>query len=194
MGRQRSDHSEARQRLLETADRLFYQHGIRAIGIDRVIAEAGVAKMTLYTHFASKDDLVLAVLHHREAAFLASFQPILERHQHSGGGPVRGLFAAFKEWFAREDFRGCAFINAAVELADPAHPGRSYVREQKRRFGEFIRGYLTASLGAEAASVVPAIALLIEGAIVTALIHGAPEVADVAADAAEKILESARRG
>lgn len=62
MGAKLAAKSQARQRLLETADRLFYQDGVRAVGIDRVIAEAGVAKMTLYTHFPSKDDLILAAL------------------------------------------------------------------------------------------------------------------------------------
>src|SRR5262245_2695423 len=66
--------SEARQRILETADRLFYQEGVRAVGVDRIIAEAGVAKMSLYKHFPSKDDLILAVLKHREVSVLEFFR------------------------------------------------------------------------------------------------------------------------
>src|SRR5262249_8650023 len=73
MGRTRQT-SEARQRILETADRLFYQDGIRAVGIDRIIAEANVAKMSLYKHFPSKDDLILAVLKHREEGVLEFFR------------------------------------------------------------------------------------------------------------------------
>ena len=79
MGRTRET-SEARKRILETADRLFYQDGIRAVGIDRIIAEAGVAKMSLYKHFPSKDDLILAVLQYREQSVLEFFRSAMERH------------------------------------------------------------------------------------------------------------------
>ena len=68
----------ARERILETAERLFYAEGIRAVGVDRIIAEAGVAKMTLYNHFASKDDLILAALQHREATFMDRFTAWME--------------------------------------------------------------------------------------------------------------------
>src|SRR5262249_48824161 len=123
----RATTSEARQRILETADRLFYQEGIRAVGIDRIIAEAGVAKMTPYAHFPSKDDLILAVLVHREQGVLEFFRRGLERHGKKGKHPLRAFFAALKEWFETPGFRGCGFQNAAVELADPAHPGAKFV-------------------------------------------------------------------
>ena len=127
MGRTKAT-SEARQRILETADRLFYQEGVRAVGIDRIIAEAGVAKMTLYTHFPSKDDLILAVLKYREQGVLEFFRSAMERHGKKAKNPLRAFFAALKEWFETPGFRGCAFQNAAVELADPAHPGTEFVR------------------------------------------------------------------
>src|SRR5260370_40715345 len=134
MGRKPAATSEARQRILEPADRLFYQEGIRAVGIDRIIAEAGVAKMTLYTHFPSKDDLILAVLKHREEGVLGFFRSAMERHGKKTRGQLRAFFAALKEWFESPGFRGCAFINAAVELADAAHPGAEFVRGHRQRF------------------------------------------------------------
>src|SRR6185369_13581723 len=91
--------SEARQRILETADRLFYQEGIRAVGIDRIIAEAGVAKMSLYNHFPSKDDLILAVLEHREASVLEFFRSTMERHAKKTKHRLRAFFAALKDFF-----------------------------------------------------------------------------------------------
>src|ERR1700756_2978862 len=91
--------SEARQRILETADRLFYQDGIRAVGIDRIIAEADVAKMSLYKHFPSKDDLILAVLKHREETALEFFRSSMERHAKKTKNPLRAFFAALKDWF-----------------------------------------------------------------------------------------------
>lgn len=186
MGRKRET-SEARQRILETADRLFYQDGIRAVGIDRIIAEAGVAKMSLYKHFPSKDDLILAVLQYREQGTLEFFRSAMERHGKKAKNPLRAFFAALKEWIERPGFRGCAFQNAAIELADPAHPGTEFVRGHKERFSEFLRGLVEKAVG-KAAKVAPAVALLVEGAIVTAVIQGKPDAADVARDAALKLV------
>jgi AcrR family transcriptional regulator len=175
--------SEPRQRILETADRLFYRDGIRAVGIDRIIAEANVAKMSLYKHFPSKDDLILAVLKHREEGVLEFFRSAMERHSKKAKNPLRAFFAALKEWFQSPDFRGCAFQNAAIELADPAHPGTEFVRGHKLRFSVFLRGLVEEAVGKAAAKVAPAVALLVEGAIVTAVIQRKPEAADVARDA-----------
>jgi len=186
MGRTREP-SEARQRILETADRLFYQDGIRAVGIDRIIAEARVAKMSLYKHFPSKDDLILAVLKYREEGVLEFFRSAMERHGKKAKNPLRAFFAALKEWFETPDFRGCAFQNAAVELADPTHPGSEFVRGHKERFGEFLRSLVEEAVG-KSAKVASAVALLVEGAIVTAVIQGKPDAADVARDAALKLV------
>jgi AcrR family transcriptional regulator len=190
MGRTRET-SEARQRILETADRLFYQEGIRAVGIDRIIAEANVAKMSLYKHFPSKDDLILAVLQYREQGVLEFFRSAMERHGKKAKSPLRAFFAALKEWFEAPGFRGCAFQNAAAELADPAHPGTEFVRGHKQRFSDFLRGLVEEAVG-KAAKVAPAVTLLVEGAIVTAMIQGRPDAADVARDAALKLVAEER--
>ena len=189
MARSRTSPSEARQRLLETADRLFYRHGVRAVGIDTVIAEAGVAKMTLYNHFPTKDDLIVAVLRYREEQVFAFFTESIERHA-KRTDRLRAFFAALRDWFTSPDFRGCAFQNAAVELADPDHPGTQFVREHKRRFTDLIRGFVEEAVGRPAAKLVSAIALLVEGAVVTAVIHGTPESATVARDTALKLVEN----
>lgn len=186
MGRTKAT-SEARQRVLETADRLFYREGIRAVGIDRIVAEADVAKMTLYAHFPSKDDLILAVLKHREEALVGFFREAIERHAKRTKHPLKAYFAALKELFDSEGFRGCPFQNAAAELADPAHPGVVFVREQKQRFAGSLARMLKESIGKEAEKAAPAIALLVEGAIVSAVIHGSSASADVARDAALKL-------
>jgi AcrR family transcriptional regulator len=186
MGRTRET-SEARRRILETADRLFYRDGIRAVGIDRIIAEAGVAKMSLYKHFPSKDDLILAVLQHREQGVLEFFRSAMERHAKKAKTPLRAFFAALKDFFESPGFRGCPFQNAAVELADPAHPGTEFVRGHKQRFSEFLGGLVERSVGT-AAKVAPAVNILVEGAIITAVIQGDPDAADVARDAALKLV------
>ena len=184
--------SEVRQRILETADRLFYQDGIRAVGIDRIIAEADVAKMSLYKHFPSKDDLILAVLRYREEKLLEFFTAGMERNSKRTKDKLRGFFATLKDFFESPGFRGCAFQNAAVELADPAHAGTQFVKEHKRRFQEFLTGLVEESLGKGAAKVAPAVGLLVEGAIVTAVIQGSPDAVDVARDAALKMVAVAK--
>jgi AcrR family transcriptional regulator len=189
MGRTRSITSQARQRVLVTADRLFYEEGFRAVGVDRIIAEAGVAKMTLYTHFPSKDDLIVAVLLYREECVSEFFRSAMERHVLKAKTPLRAFFVALKEWFQSPGFRGCAFQNAAIELADPDHPGSEFVRAYKRRFGAFVRGLVEQSVGKRATKIAPAVALLVEGAVVTAAIQGKPDAADVARDAALKLVE-----
>src|SRR3954452_24653343 len=176
MGRKRET-SGARQRVLETADRLFYQEGVRAVGIDRIIAEAGVAKMSLYNHFPSKDDLILSVLKLREENVLEFFRQAMERHGKKKNS-LRSFFAALKDLFESPGFRGCPFQNAAVELANPTHPGTEFVRGHKQRFGEFLRGLVEETVGKAGAKVAPAVAILVEGAIVTAVIQGNPEAAD----------------
>src|SRR3954454_7207291 len=184
----KQENSEARQRILEAADRLFYRHGIRAVGIDRIIAEAGVAKMSLYKHFSSKDDLILAVLKYREEGVLEFFRSSMERHGKKARNPLRAFFAALKDLFESPGFRGCPFQNAAVELADPAHPGTEFVRGHKHRFSEFLRGMVEQTVGTAAAKVAPAVNILVEGAIISAVIQGSPAAADVARDAALKLV------
>src|ERR1700749_4178350 len=106
-----------RERILRAAHDLFYREGIRATGIDRVIAESGVAKLTFYRQFASKDDLVLAFLEFRHERWMAWFADALARH----GGTLASIAPALAEWFRSEDFRGCAFLNSVGELG-PALP------------------------------------------------------------------------
>lgn len=191
MGRTRET-SEARLRILETADRLFYAEGVRAVGIDRIIAEAEVAKMSLYKHFPSKDDLILAVLQYREGKVLEFFGAAIERHGKRTKDKLRAFFAALKDWFESPGFRGCAFQNAAVELADPTHAGTLFVKEHKRRFQAFLAGLVEEAVGKGPAKVAPAVGLLVEGAIVTAVIQGSPAAVDVARDAALKLVAEAK--
>ena len=193
MAKKRAVTSEARQRLVVAADRLFYQDGIRSVGVDRVIAEAGVAKMTLYAHFPSKDDLILAVLQHREEHLMEFFRAAMERRAGRTKNKIQAFFAALKDWFKSPKFRGCAFQNAAVELAAPDHPATQFVRDHKRRFAIMLRGLVEESLGTGASKVAQSITLLVEGAVVTAVIQGTPDSADVAREAALRLVRGAKK-
>ncbi len=185
MSKTRPRKSDARQRLIETAERLFYAEGIHAVGIDRIIAEAEVAKMTLYNHFGSKDDLILAVLQYREEKFDSLFEKWMGQHVAAGLDRLEAFFAALKDWFASPGFRGCMFINACAELADAGHAGSQFSAQHKERFHAMLKEVIAGTAGSKAAeSLTPAISLLVEGAIVTAVMQQSPAPADVARDAA----------
>jgi AcrR family transcriptional regulator len=186
------ENSDARQRLIETADRLFYREGLRAVGIDRIIAEAGVAKATLYAHFPSKDDLILAVLQWRELKTDEFFASAMGRHVKAGKGRLAAFYAALREFMAGPDFRGCCFINAATELADPSHPAAKFVPGQKRRFHAFLAGLVEEAVGRPSPAVAEAAAVLTDGAIVTGVIRGCPDPADTAREAVLRLVAAER--
>jgi AcrR family transcriptional regulator len=193
MSQTRVKKSDARQRIVETAERMFYSDGIRAVGIDRIIAEAEVAKMSLYNHFPSKDDLILAVLEYREVKFDGMFEAWMGRHLSQGKDRLRAFFAALRDWFESPGFRGCMFINARVELADPEHAASKFSATHKMRFHRMLRAILEASKGEELAeTLAPAVALLVEGAIVTAVMSQSPDSADVARDATLALVAKAK--
>jgi AcrR family transcriptional regulator len=128
-----------RERVLETAYELFSKHGTRAVGVDRIIAESGVAKMTLYRNFASKDDLILAFLERREERWTREWlQAMVEGRAETPAQRLLAIFDTFGEWFARDDFEGCSFINVMLEIDDPGSPVR---RESVRQLSE-IRGFI----------------------------------------------------
>ena len=120
---------DARERILATAYELFSRRGIRDVGIDEVIERAGVAKATLYRHFPSKDDLVVAFLERREEQWtLAWVEAEARRRGTTPEEQLLAIFELFDEWFQRDDFEACSFINVLLELG-PAHPaGRASVR------------------------------------------------------------------
>jgi AcrR family transcriptional regulator len=115
----------ARERIDRTAYQLFSRHGIRAVGIDTVVALAGVAKMTLYRHYPSKEDLALAFLRRREELWTRSWlQRQAKRRGRTPGGQLLAIFDVFDKWFRRADFEGCAFAKVLLEHDAPGHPVR----------------------------------------------------------------------
>ena len=138
-----------RERVLATAYELFSKHGTRAVGVDRIIAESGVAKMTLYRNFASKDELILAFLERREAQWTRGWlQAEVERRAATPGGRLLAIFDTFGEWFAVEGFEGCSFINVMLEIVEPGHPVRAAAVEHLAQIRSFLAG-LAAEAGVE---------------------------------------------
>jgi AcrR family transcriptional regulator len=122
--------SPARRRVLDAATALFYGEGVHAVGIDRIIAEAGVAKATFYSHFPAKDDLVRAYLDERHQ-LLRQAVATLHLTRRSPRAAIEEIFTYLAETGASPAFRGCPFINCAAEYPDPAHPVRQAVDAQR---------------------------------------------------------------
>jgi AcrR family transcriptional regulator len=120
-----------RERILAAARELFYRRGIHAVGVDAIAEEAGTNKMTLYRHFASKDELIAACLREIAREVDADWEAIAAAHQGDPKGQLLAWLQHISEWLAREAGRGCALANAAVELPDNGHPARRVVREHK---------------------------------------------------------------
>lgn len=175
----------ARERILLTAHDLFYADGIRATGIDRVIAASAVTKVTFYRHFPSKDDVVRAFLDHRHARWMAWFVDALGRrgaHERSGDAQALLLLAdVMAEWFADPVFRGCAFINAVAEVGGSVEGAAERARDHKREMVEVIADLLPATLPQRTA-LAQAAAIGIDGAIVKAQMGGAELVREAVED------------
>lgn len=156
----------ARERILLTAHELFYRDGIRATGIDKVIAESGVAKVTFYRHFPSKNDLIRAFLNYRHERWLGWFTDSLKRHGARPGGGIAPLIAALDEWFKNPVYRGCAFINTVSELGDTLPDVLEISRRHKQDMVQAIADLLPPSETRDA--VADALAIAVDGAIVRA--------------------------
>lgn len=163
--------SAARRRILLAAHDLFYRDGVRATGIDRVIAESGVTKATLYRHFPSKNDLVRAFLEYRHLRWMAWFEEALQRH---GGGPA-AIVPALAEWFRGEEFRGCAFINSLGELTGSLPEIADITGRHKQDMTDAIAAVLPASRRRRQQA--DALALAVDGAIIRAQFDPVPDAA-----------------
>lgn len=183
----------SRTRLLQAAADLFYRQGIHATGVDAVVARAGLTKPTLYKHFRSKEELVAAVMEFRGARWCAAVDAHVEATR---GGPERRLMAVFRfleEFIADSGFRGCALVNAAVELPRPEDPGRDIARANKgwnrSRLEELAR-----DAGVRQPRVLAcSLTLLLEGAISSAYVEGNDAAGKQARKAAEQLIHAHRQ-
>lgn len=161
----------ARERILATAHRLFYRDGLRATGVDRIIAESGVAKLTFYRHFPAKDELVLAFLEDRHVRWMAWFVDALGRHGAGRSAGFAPLLAAMTEWFEAPAFRGCAFINAVAEVGAASPEIVALSQRHKHEMTQVIAALLPDP--ATQTGVADAAAIAVDGAIVQAQLQGA---------------------
>lgn len=177
-----------RERIMCTASRLFYEEGIQAVGIQRLIDEAGIAKASLYAHFASKDELVAAYLDRKGAAYRADVQVHLDNPRLSARGKILKIFDMIVAMVEAPGFRGCAFHNASAEIADPQHPIRLAAAQQRAWVHDVMLGLVKETGAASPDRLAGALIALYDGATATSLIDGDPAAARHARWAVERLL------
>jgi AcrR family transcriptional regulator len=173
----------ANERILLTAHDLFYREGIRATGIDRVIAESGVTKVTFYRHYPSKNELIRAFLAYRHERWMSWFTAALERHGAQRGKGIHALVPALRDWFADAGYRGCAFLNSVGELGGALPEVLEIARSHKRVMTAEIERLLPPSR--QRARDAQLIAVAVDGAIV----HAQFETPDAALKALERLVK-----
>ena len=171
----------ARDRILRTAHDLFYRDGVRATGIDRIIAESGVTKVTFYRHFSSKNNLVRAYLDYRHREWISWFSDTLARY----GGCPDAIVLTMEEWLRTPSYRGCAFINSVGELSDALPEVAQIARNHKEAMIAAIALVLPAVH--QRVELARTVALAMDGAIVRAQFDDTP---DFALNALKRIIKS----
>src|SRR5882672_9025134 len=178
-----SEKPTMKARILETADRLFYLQGIRAVGVDTIAAEIGISKRTLYNHFPSKDALISAYLARRFVAPRASDKSPVEQ--------ILGTFDSLERRFSAKDFRGCPFVNAVAELGSEDQSVRKIAIAFKESRRLWFRDLLVQLDVADAEGLATQLTLLVDGAIAQDLVRNDPAMARAAKQAARVLLANA---
>ena len=183
---------DVRQRILDTACRLFYERGVRAVGVDLVVDESGVAKTSLYRHFRTKDDLIVAFLEREDAEFWAQWDEVAARHADDPVAEIEAHMRWIGKRLARTNYRGCPQINVAAEFAEADHPSRTVSREHmqamRKRLADTARKLGAARPGELAAQL----GVLVNGAFVSASMLSPDEATRVLLGAARALLAAAR--
>ena len=180
--------SKVRERILEVATELFYSKGIRNVGVDEIVARSGVAKMSLYKHFPSKDHLIIEFLHNWEKQWNNKIKAEIERRGRTPKEKLLAIFDVFEDWFKNSKFRGCAFFNAAIEIANPEHPAHQALLEHKQAVRMYIMELAKNAGIRNPEELSYYFMLLLEGATVMAIVEGNPSVINYARKIASTLL------
>jgi AcrR family transcriptional regulator len=183
---------DVRDRILRTASTLFYERGVRAVGVDLVVLEATVAKASLYRYFPTKDDLIVAFLEREDLEFWAQWNEVTAPHSGDPAAELDALMQWIGERIARSNYRGCPQINVAAEFAEQDHPARQvaqrHMQELRRRLEEIAR-----RLNVRRAKPLAAqLAVLVNGAFVSSGLLGPQEATGVLRGALKALLHGAK--
>lgn len=182
--------TETREKILATAERLIYQNGIHATGMDLLVKTSGVARKSIYRYFATKDEIAAAALNARDVRWMHWFITESDKAE-TPEARILNMFSVLKGWFESEGFRGCAFINTAGEVGDPNDPIRLIAKLHKQKLLNYTLA-LCEQLNVEQPSVLAKqLLILMEGAITVARVMGDYGAADSARDVAQLLLKQA---
>ena len=177
-----------REQIINTAIELFREYGYHATGVDRIINEAGVSKKTLYTHFRSKEELLIAALRHYDGLFRNNFMRKVDQLAKSPQEKLLAIFDVAQDWFSQNKFFGCMFINIIGEYSKQNSP----IRDICKQFKKLIRAYfkeLCVQAGVKEPDVLAdKLALLFDGAVVTSQVSQKPQAAKTAKDIAKSLI------
>ncbi|WP_343051288.1 TetR/AcrR family transcriptional regulator [Pseudaquabacterium terrae] len=182
-----------RARILETASNLFYAQGVRAVGVDLVVDRAGVAKTSLYRHFRTKDELIVAFLEREEADFWSTWDEVAAKHAANAAKELDAHMRWIGERLARSNYRGCPQINAAAEFPEPDHPSRLVARAHMHELRARLAS-IAQRIGVSRPDTVGAqLAVLVNGAFVSAELLAPEEAVAVLLASARALIEAARK-
>jgi AcrR family transcriptional regulator len=177
-----------REHLINTAIELFREHGYHATGIDKIIDKAGVSKKTLYTHFRSKEELILAALRQYDGIFRNNFMRQVDRLAKTPQEKLLAIFDVSEAWFSKKNFFGCMFINVIGEYSEKDSPIRDICKQFKRLIRNYIRDLCVQTSAKEPDILADKLALIFEGAVVTSQVSQNPEAAKTAKDIARSLV------
>jgi AcrR family transcriptional regulator len=166
----------ARDRVFAVAADLFYRKGIHAVGVEEIVREAGVAKISLYRNFASKDELVVAYLEDRSNVFLRDWDETFDRYRDRPREQLRAVMTYIAERTTRDGYRGCPFINFCAEFPDASHPGRRVAQTTKKALRDRFLRLAEALRAPEPQRLADGFLLLMEGAYgISQTLGGGPD-------------------
>jgi len=177
-----------RDHLVTVAQKMFCGAGFHSVGIDAILEDAGVARMTLYKNFGSKEELILAVLKREDVMFRQWLVSSVEARSQRPEDRILAIFPALQERFGAEGYQACAFIRASVEYPEPDHPIHRAARSHREMIRSYLRGLASGVEGADPTTLSEQLYLLIEGALTASQLHGEAWPAECARQAAENLL------
>ncbi|POA86409.1 TetR family transcriptional regulator [Pseudomonas sp. FW305-E2] len=184
--------TDTREKILATAEKLIYENGIHATGMDLLVKTSGVARKSIYRYFANKDDVAAAALNARDIRWMTWFRSECEKAQ-TPEARILGIFDALNSWFASDGFRGCAFINTAGEVGDADDPVRQIAKLHKQKLLDYTLE-LTSALGVnDPTGLAKQLLLIIEGTITVAHVMGDNTALDSAREIAKVLLKDVQR-
>ena len=183
---------DVRERILETASALFYRRGVRAVGVDLVVKEAGVAKTSLYRHFRTKDDLIAAFLHREDENFWKCWDNITQRHRSNAVAELEAQLKWIGERVSRPNYRGCPQLNVAAEFPDLDHPARAVATAHKRELRRRLRDLAERLRAKRPDELAAQLSLLINGAFVSSQMFSADEATPILLATSRALVASAR--